>query len=155
MFVLNVDICIKEFLNSFRASFPSSNISPSLHLLEDHAVEQLRKFRVGFSLLNEQGGELIHTDFNRTGRVVHGMRDPLQRLLAVMRRHLVGTTPEVQTNIAKTSRKHEYKRQNYKLVMPILTKKGFLVWKCKNHHFLLKITCMWTANKQQLTCAEW
>ncbi|XP_071796167.1 uncharacterized protein [Asterias amurensis] len=102
-----IDICIKEFLNSFRASFPSSNISPKLHLLEDHAVEQLRKFRVGFGLLNEQGGELIHTDFNRTGRVVHGMRDPLQRLMAVMRRHLVGTTPEVQTNIAKTSRKHE------------------------------------------------
>ena len=32
-------------------------------------MEQLRKFKVGFRLLNEQGGGLIHTEFNRTGRI--------------------------------------------------------------------------------------
>ena len=102
-----LDICIKDFLKSFRESFPNVNISPKLHLLEDHAVDQLRRFRVGFGLLNEQGGELIHTDFNRTGRVVHGMKDPLQRLMAVMKRHLTSTTPEVQANMASPFRKHE------------------------------------------------
>jgi hypothetical protein len=54
-----------------------------------------------------QGGELIHTEFNRTGRVVHGMKDPIQRLMAIMRRHHVGTTPEVQAEVAPVWRKNE------------------------------------------------
>ena len=62
-----------------------------MHLLEVHTLPQLTRFGVGFGLLNEQGGELIHTEFNRTGRVVCGMRDPLQRLLTTMQRHHLST----------------------------------------------------------------
>ena len=94
-------------MSAFRDLFPNVNTSPKMHLLEDHAVQQLTKFKVGFGLLNEQGGELIHTEFNCTGRVVHGMKDPIQRLMAIMRRHHVGTTPEVQAEVAPVWRKNE------------------------------------------------
>ncbi len=70
-------------------------------LLEEHALDQLRRFGVGFGLLNEQGGELIHSEFNRIGRVVQGIRGDLDKLLATMRRHHLNTTPEVSSNILK------------------------------------------------------
>ena len=103
----SADICIKDFMRSFRRSFPQTNISPKLHLLEDHAVDQLQMFKVGFGLLNEQGGELVHTEFNRAGRVVHGMRDPLQKLMSVMRRHHTTTTPEIRAACVKRPWKEE------------------------------------------------
>ena len=90
------DVCIKRFMTCYRSSFPNASITPKLHLLEDHTLEQLQRFGAGFGLLNEQGGELIHTEFNRIGRVVSGMKDPLQRLVTTVRRHHISTTPEVQ-----------------------------------------------------------
>ncbi|XP_072027206.1 uncharacterized protein [Amphiura filiformis] len=54
------DICIKEFMMSYRLLFPNSRISLKLHILEDHAMQQIRRFRAGLGRLNEQGGnELI------------------------------------------------------------------------------------------------
>ncbi|XP_071787541.1 uncharacterized protein [Asterias amurensis] len=94
-----IDACITDFMSSYRRMFPGHSITPKMHLLERHAVEQLRRFGVGFGLMNEQGGELVHTEFNRTGRVVHGMKDNLQRLLTIMRRHHVSTTPEIQAQV--------------------------------------------------------
>ena len=62
-------------MRAYRHMFPSQNMTPQLHLLECHAVDQLSRLQVGFGMLNEQGGKLIHTEFNRTGRIVHVMRD--------------------------------------------------------------------------------
>ncbi|XP_038062353.1 uncharacterized protein LOC119732823 [Patiria miniata] len=105
--IQQIDISIKNFMRCFRAHFPKANISPKMHLLEDHAVDQLRMFKVGFGLLNEQGGELVHTEFNRSGRVVQGMQDPLQKLLSVMRRHHTTTTPEIRAACVKKTCKEE------------------------------------------------
>ena len=46
---------------------PKGSITTKLHLLEDHTLEQLQRFGTGCGLLNEQGGELIHTEFNHGG----------------------------------------------------------------------------------------
>ena len=72
-------------------------------------MDQLTRFGVGFGLINEQGGELIHTEFNRTGRVVQGMRDDLQRLMTTMKRHHLSTTPEVQAKVI--SRENNRKKE--------------------------------------------
>ena len=96
-------------MNSYRLMFPTQNITPKLHLLEDHAVEQLTRFQVGFGLLNEQGGELIHTEFNRTGRIVNGMRDDLKRLMSIMRRRHISTAPEVRSKVIKPAKKKKLK----------------------------------------------
>ena len=93
--LFTTDVCIKHFLRVYRESFPNANITPKLHMLEDHLMEQLCRFKVGLGLLNEQGGELVHTEFNRAGRAVYGMRDELQKLMSIMRRHLTMTFLEV------------------------------------------------------------
>ena len=39
-------------------------IPPKLHMLEDHALEFIREWGVGFGFYAEQGGESIHAEFN-------------------------------------------------------------------------------------------
>lgn len=102
------DVCIKTFMMTYRRNFPQASITPKMHLLEDHAVDQLTRFGVGFGLMNEQGGELIHTEFNRTGRVVNGMRDDVKRLMTVMRRHHLSTTPEVQARVIPKRKRKKF-----------------------------------------------
>ena len=40
------------------------NITPKLHLFEEHAARQISHFGCGLGLLGEQGGEALHTVFN-------------------------------------------------------------------------------------------
>ena len=56
---------IEVFLQFYRCAFPGASITPKLHLLEDHILEFMRKWRVGFGLLGEQGAESIHTVYNQ------------------------------------------------------------------------------------------
>ncbi|XP_038063374.1 uncharacterized protein LOC119734084 [Patiria miniata] len=107
--IRRTEIAIKEFMYTYRQMFHDQNVTPKLHLLEDHATEQLRRFKVGFGFLNEQGGELIHTEFNRTGRAVHGMRDDLQRLMTIMKRNHISTAPEVRARVVKPMTKPKKK----------------------------------------------
>ena len=62
-------------------------------------MEQLHlNLKIGFGLMNEQWGELIHVEFNCIARIVHGMQGELQILMAIMQRK-----PEYET-LAKTWR---------------------------------------------------
>ncbi|XP_038063047.1 uncharacterized protein LOC119733744 [Patiria miniata] len=107
--ICRLDVCIKEFMRSYREMFPSQNVTPKLHLLECHVVPQISRFRVGLGMLNEQGGELLHTELNRTGRIVHGIRDDLQKLLSIMKRHHTSTTPEIRASVLKTCKRKSKK----------------------------------------------
>ena len=40
------------------------HITPYLHLLENHVVKSIRRFRVGLGMLGEQGGERLHAKLN-------------------------------------------------------------------------------------------
>ena len=72
-------------------------------------MDQLHQFGVGFGLLNEQGGELIHAEFNRIGRVVQEMRGDLDKLLATMRRQHQNSAATLQ-NLGRT--KNSKKKQS-------------------------------------------
>ena len=81
-----VDICIKEFMMSYRLLFPNSIIL-KLHILEDHAMQQIRCFRSGLGRLDEQGRERAHKEQNQEEAIHSNIQNPLQRLLAMMRAH--------------------------------------------------------------------
>ncbi|XP_072029157.1 uncharacterized protein [Amphiura filiformis] len=95
------DICIKEFMMSYRLLFPNSRISLKLHILEDHAMQQIRRFRAGLGRLNEQGGERAHKEQNREEAIHSNIQNPLQRLLAMMRAHHTTCCPEVQAKFQR------------------------------------------------------
>ena len=79
-----------------RMNWPSLNISPKLHMLEDHVVEFLRHWKVGFGFYGEQGGESIHHDIKRMQSRYDCIKSPLDRLRYLMKQHLLTTNPQAQ-----------------------------------------------------------
>ena len=45
--------------------WPNGSIPPKLHMLEDHATDFVEKWKTGFGMYSEQGGESIHNEFNQ------------------------------------------------------------------------------------------
>ena len=89
---------ISEFMESFRASFPSSSISLKMHLLEDHTVPWAKRTGTGFGLLGEQGAESIHARFNtlqRTYQCIH----KVDRLLSIVKEHSLFISPRIVESI--------------------------------------------------------
>ncbi|XP_071943891.1 uncharacterized protein [Antedon mediterranea] len=86
---------IKSFSVEYRKIAPGV-VQPKLHMLEHHSVPFMRRWKVGIGLLAEQGGELIHSEFNRRKRAVHGIRNNLDQLMSIMKSHLTFTSPEIQ-----------------------------------------------------------
>ena len=78
---------ISEFMESFRASFPSSSISLKMHLLEDHTVPWARRTGTGFGLLGKQGAESIHARFNTLQRTYQCIHNKVDRLLSIVKEH--------------------------------------------------------------------
>ena len=60
------------------------NITPKLHLLEEHVVPCMRRFGVGLGLLAEQGGEGIHHELNAIAATLSSMRNELSRLQTIV-----------------------------------------------------------------------
>ena len=71
----------------YRETFPEASITPKLHLLEDHIVDFLGQWRVGFGMLGEQGAESIHAAYNNLKRVYANVHDREERLRLVTQEH--------------------------------------------------------------------
>ena len=54
---------IRKFLIEWRLA--GYSITPKIHFLEDHAVDQMRLFGFALGKFNEQGGESLHAMMNR------------------------------------------------------------------------------------------
>ena len=42
----------------YRLTFPQATVLPKMHILEDHVVPWIRRWRVGFGFMGEQGAEV-------------------------------------------------------------------------------------------------
>ena len=84
---------IQIFLEFYRERFDAS-FTPKLHILEDHVVPFLRKWRVGFGFHGEQGAESLHASFNKIGESYVAIHDAVvKRLQCVMREHHLQVSP--------------------------------------------------------------
>ena len=84
---------IEDFLTFYRQQFVGISITPKLHMIEDHMVDFLRKWRVGCGLLGEQGAESIHIKFNELHRNYSNIRNSVDRLRQVTLEHHRRTSP--------------------------------------------------------------
>ena len=85
---------IKTFMTYYRQQFPTSSVTPKMHMLEEHLVPWLRRWKVGFGLLGEQGAESIHAYFNSLKRTYCGIPDKLKRLKQIMTEHHLHIAPD-------------------------------------------------------------
>ena len=78
---------IASFLPNYRKEFPEASTPVKLHMLEDHLVPFLRRWKgVGFGIMSEQGAESIHREFNTLSRF-DNMPDAIQRLKCILKEH--------------------------------------------------------------------
>lgn len=84
---------IKTFMAYYRSQFPTSTVTPKLHMLEEHVVPWIKKWGVGFGLLGEQGAESIHAYFNDLKLRFGSIPDRLQRLKQIMVEHHLHVAP--------------------------------------------------------------
>lgn len=92
--VIPTEVRVDKFLQFYRESFPKATVTPKLHMMEDHIVPFLRKWRRGLGLLGEQGAESIHARFNSIRCNYTNMPNPVERLECIMREHFNQLCPE-------------------------------------------------------------
>lgn len=94
-------------MSFYRDSFPHATVTPKLHMLEDHVVPFLKRWKVGFGFLGEQGAESIHARFNRIQESFVNMHNPVKRLAAMLKSHLLQVCPDniVKQPLAKKRKK--------------------------------------------------
>ena len=94
IYILEADI--NTFMVFLRVNWPKVNISPKLHMLEDHVVDFIRNWHVGFGFYGEQGGESIHHEFKRMKHRYCGIKNELDRLRYLMEQHLLAVHPKIR-----------------------------------------------------------
>ncbi|XP_077998240.1 uncharacterized protein LOC144451311 [Glandiceps talaboti] len=66
---------IRGLFMYLRVNFPHVSITPKLHMLEEHVLPQIEKYRVGLGFLGENGVEAIHHKINESVRNYSNNRD--------------------------------------------------------------------------------
>lgn len=97
-------------MNNWRINWPTRNIGPKLHMLEDHVVDFIRKWHIGLGFYGEQGGEGIHHAFKHMSRSYNGIKNEQDRLKYVMQQHLLTVCPEAQ-GIKPQKKKRKFKKE--------------------------------------------
>ena len=92
--ICTIEAHIDKFLEFYRESFPGATITPKLHMMEDHVVPFLQKWKRGLGLLGEQGAESIHARFNSIRTNYSNMRNKVERLECIMREHYNQLCPD-------------------------------------------------------------
>ena len=80
-------------------------------MLEDHTVDFLRHWKVGFGFFGEQGGESIHHDFKRKKHMYHNTKEKLDSLRYLMTQHLLETFPKAQ-KLKPATKRRKFKNEN-------------------------------------------
>ncbi|XP_057300002.1 uncharacterized protein LOC130630499 [Hydractinia symbiolongicarpus] len=104
----DLETAIENFMNFYRKTWPDASITPKLHMLENHAIDFVRRWGTAFGFYGEQGAESIHPTFNKLMATYCQMKPPTKRLQAMMNEHLTRVHPRSQVlrpSIRK--RKHE------------------------------------------------
>ena len=88
-----LDNAIIDFMAYYRGEFPDESVSPKMHMLEDHVLTFIKKWRIGLGMYAEQGGESIHAEFNNLKDQHRGIREADKRLKFMLEKHHMKVRP--------------------------------------------------------------
>ena len=83
----------------YRETFEDESITPKMHMLEDHVLDFITKWRIGLGMYAEQGGESIHTVFNELRKTYSCMPSAGERLKSMLEQHHMKVRPEARSMI--------------------------------------------------------
>jgi hypothetical protein len=82
-------------MSYYRENFPEATITPKLHMLEEHVIPWLQKWRIGFGFMGEQGVESVHSAINNITSAYLNIPDGVERLRGIMLEHHRQICPEL------------------------------------------------------------
>ena len=98
---------VDTYLRYYRSKFPQVRLTLKQHLLEDHCIEWLKRTKMGFGLMGEQGVESIHHKMNDICSYMRGIKKPTARLLSGVEEHYLSTLPQIKEQYPEPKkRKH-------------------------------------------------
>ena len=80
----------------FRTTFPSQSVTPNLHMLEDHVVDFINKWKFGLGMYGEQGGESIHPEFTRFKKTYASVRPNAARVKVMLEHYYPDKSAEMR-----------------------------------------------------------
>ena len=60
-----------------------------MHILEDHVVPWLKRWRIGAGMMGEKGAESIHAHLMRLERIHQGIANPVEHLKYIFTEHIM------------------------------------------------------------------
>ena len=79
----------------YHEDFPSATILPKMHIMEDHVVPWMQRWKVGSGLMGEQGAESIHAHLMKLERVHQGIPNDLDRLKYIFKEQTLESAPSL------------------------------------------------------------
>lgn len=92
-------------MSFLRKTFPGESVTPKLHMLENHVVDFISKWKIGLGLYGEQGGESIHPEFNMLRSTYSSVRPPASRVRVIMEQHHLKVTPICKSYIPEIKKR--------------------------------------------------
>ncbi len=100
---------ITKFLKFYREQFPSATILPKMHVLEDHVIPWIRKWRLGSGLMGEQGAESIHAHVMKLERTHQSIPNDLDRLKYIFKEQTLESAPSLTSLRPPLKKRGPYK----------------------------------------------
>ena len=88
------EISLVNFMTYYRKEFPNASVTPKMHMMENHLIPQIQKWKFAMGFLGEHGAESIHASFNSIERSYVSIPYKVDQLLRVMQEHLLRIDPE-------------------------------------------------------------
>ena len=73
-----------------RQEFPTCSITPKLHMLEDHMIPFIKRWRTGAGIYGEQGIESLHNEFNKLDPRFASLKPAEYKLKQILGNHVTG-----------------------------------------------------------------
>ena len=103
----NIETSISTFMAFYRETFPHATVLPKMHIMEDHVVAWLRRWRLGSGLMGEQGAESIHVHIiMKLERILQGIPNEPERLKYIVKEHMLESDPSL-TNLRPPLKKRK------------------------------------------------
>ena len=98
-------------MSHYWMTFPHASVTPKMHMLEDHMMTWLKKWKVGFGTMGEQGAESIHANFN--GIETNMVHNRVQRLRCAVNEHYLRISPENVSMLPPIKRRKKSDTENH------------------------------------------
>ena len=95
--IVELECSITGFMDFYRDKFPTATVLPKMHILEEHVIPWVQRWRIGAGLMGEQGAESVHQHFMKLERVYQGIPCEIDRLRYIMKEHQIASDPSLSS----------------------------------------------------------